>query len=165
MVTTRKQAKDEEAADSHSKRPAPHDSNSDPGTGEQGVADTQDSEDTEPPTKKVKKETGDTGSPQVREEGTTERGHVYFFFRPRVETTDPSSIDDVKNLHMLLVPQPPAFSMGHNVAKGRDVESEEMDMELLRLVTTRFSGLMGTVDQLENSSTAEPAGLARRVFW
>ncbi|KAJ7165516.1 hypothetical protein C8R43DRAFT_878483, partial [Mycena crocata] len=62
--------------------------------------------------------------------GTTERGYIYFFFRPRVETNEPSSIDDVKNLHMLLVPQPPRSSMGKDAVDGPDVEAKEEQMEL-----------------------------------
>ncbi|KAK7057842.1 hypothetical protein R3P38DRAFT_3546747 [Favolaschia claudopus] len=127
MVTTRKQAKAMEAADSPdnlSKIPAPENSNLKPTpTGssatpeEEPEVDKQDDDDgAEPPAKRVKLETPeeeiarkDAESPRLP--GTMERGHVYFFYRPRVQTDEPSSLDDVKNLHMLLVPRPPKFSV------------------------------------------------------
>ncbi|KAF8560173.1 hypothetical protein OG21DRAFT_1502510, partial [Imleria badia] len=43
--------------------------------------------------------------------GVVERGHVYFFYRPKVQHEQVHSIDDVKNLHMLLVPRLPKFSV------------------------------------------------------
>lgn len=43
--------------------------------------------------------------------GVIERGHIYFFYRPKVEHEHVYSIDDVKNFHMLLVPRPPKFSV------------------------------------------------------
>ncbi|KAF8445741.1 hypothetical protein L210DRAFT_3610346 [Boletus edulis BED1] len=43
--------------------------------------------------------------------GVIERGHIYFFYRPKVQHEQVHSIDDVKNLHMLLVPRPPKFSV------------------------------------------------------
>ncbi|GAA5979066.1 hypothetical protein JCM11641_004962 [Rhodosporidiobolus odoratus] len=39
-----------------------------------------------------------------RRHGVLEKGHVYFLFRPKVETDDPHSLDDVSKFHMLLVP-------------------------------------------------------------
>jgi hypothetical protein len=59
--------------------------------------------------------------------GTTERGHIYFFFRSRVETDAPSSLDDVKNLSMLLVPRPPKFSAEDDTQQSRD-NSDEMEL-------------------------------------
>lgn len=35
-----------------------------------------------------------------------ESGHVYFFYKPKVETDDPENIDDVSKCHMLLLPNP-----------------------------------------------------------
>jgi len=42
-------------------------------------------------------------------QGTIERGHVYFLYRPRVQREEVQSIDDIRNFHMLLVPRPPGF--------------------------------------------------------
>ncbi|KAF8887115.1 hypothetical protein BD779DRAFT_1611599 [Infundibulicybe gibba] len=60
----------------------------------------------EPPVKKVKTEGANEpelhGSNAQRIIGTTERGHIYFFYRPRVQVKEAHSIDEVKNLHMLL---------------------------------------------------------------
>ncbi|GAA6034615.1 hypothetical protein JCM8097_005424 [Rhodosporidiobolus ruineniae] len=39
-----------------------------------------------------------------RKHGVIERGHVYMLYRPKVETNDPESIDDVSKFHILLVP-------------------------------------------------------------
>lgn len=44
-------------------------------------------------------------------EGTIERGHVYFFYRPKVQHEEVHDIDDVRNFHMLLIPRPPEFSV------------------------------------------------------
>ena len=43
--------------------------------------------------------------------GTIERGHIYFFYRPKVELEEVSSVDDVQRFHILLVPRPPEFSV------------------------------------------------------
>lgn len=43
--------------------------------------------------------------------GTIERGHVYFFYRPKVQHEEVHDIDDVRNFHMLLIPRPPEFSV------------------------------------------------------
>lgn len=43
--------------------------------------------------------------------GTIERGHVYFFYRPKVQYEEVHNIDDVRNFHMLLIPRPPEFSV------------------------------------------------------
>lgn len=64
--------------------------------------------------------------------GTIERGHVYFFYRPRVQMSEAHSIDDVKNFHMLLVPRPPEFSV-HNEGTSQANKSgdEDTDMTIL----------------------------------
>ncbi|KAF5362696.1 hypothetical protein D9758_011745 [Tetrapyrgos nigripes] len=43
--------------------------------------------------------------------GTIERGHIYFFYRLKVQHEKAGSLEDIKNLHMLLVPRPPAFAV------------------------------------------------------
>lgn len=67
--------------------------------------------------------------------GTIERGHIYFFYRPRVQMSEAHSIDDVKNFHMLLVPRPPEFSVhdeGTSQAnKSGDGSEEDADMTVL----------------------------------
>ncbi|KAG6810240.1 hypothetical protein H0H92_012762 [Tricholoma furcatifolium] len=68
--------------------------------------------------------------------GVIERGHVYFFYRPKVEHEEAYSIDDVKNLHMLLVPRPPRFSTHQtktsSIKVDRDTDEEEAaHMEVL----------------------------------
>ncbi|GAA5824565.1 hypothetical protein JCM11251_000478 [Rhodosporidiobolus azoricus] len=39
-----------------------------------------------------------------RKHGITERGQIAFLYRPKVETNDPHSIDDVSKFHILLMP-------------------------------------------------------------
>lgn len=57
-------------------------------------------------------------------QGTIERGHIYFFYRPRVQMEEAHSLDDVKNLHMLFVPRPPEFAM-HVKTSGSKVDNED----------------------------------------
>ncbi|KAL0951481.1 hypothetical protein HGRIS_008168 [Hohenbuehelia grisea] len=87
-----------------------------------------------------------TFTPQT---GTIERGHIYFFYRPRVEHDEASSIDDVKNLHMLLVPRPPKFSTNEldGPAKKPEPQSENTEMTLLA----------GGADAIPASATVDTA--------
>ncbi|ESK90079.1 hypothetical protein Moror_7857 [Moniliophthora roreri MCA 2997] len=68
--------------------------------------------------------------------GTIERGHIYFFYRPKVQKEEAHSLDDVKNFHMLLVPRPPEFaSSGRstfgNDSKAKEEENPEADLAVL----------------------------------
>lgn len=57
--------------------------------------------------------------------GTIERGHIYFFYRPRVEVEEVQSVDDVQRFHILLVPRPPEFAAsGPADSKQEDGEGE-----------------------------------------
>ena len=64
--------------------------------------------------------------------GTIERGHIYFFYRPKVELEEVSSVDDVQRFHILLVPRPPEFSVESapvSPDKPKDVdEGQEMTL-------------------------------------
>jgi hypothetical protein len=62
--------------------------------------------------------------------GVIERGHIYFFYRPKVEHEEVHSIDDVRNLMMLLVPGPPEFSVhGRSEAQSEDASgADEMNL-------------------------------------
>ena len=42
--------------------------------------------------------------------GTIERGHIYFFYRPKVELEEAHSVDEVQRFYILLIPRPPEFS-------------------------------------------------------
>lgn len=42
--------------------------------------------------------------------GTIERGHVYFFYRPKVQMEEVESLEDVQNMSMLLIPRPPEWA-------------------------------------------------------
>ncbi|KAI0073938.1 hypothetical protein K474DRAFT_1602416 [Panus rudis PR-1116 ss-1] len=61
---------------------------------------------------------------------TIERGHIYFFYRPKVELDEASSIDNVQRFYMLLVPRPPAFSTETAPAdiKAEDDNADEMKL-------------------------------------
>ncbi|KAH9897833.1 hypothetical protein C8Q73DRAFT_641408 [Cubamyces lactineus] len=64
--------------------------------------------------------------------GTIERGHIYFFYRPKVELEEAHSMDDVQRFYMLLVPRPPQFathtdSRNDTHAKNDD-EGQEMNL-------------------------------------
>ncbi|KAF7436572.1 hypothetical protein PC9H_003405 [Pleurotus ostreatus] len=91
----------------------------------------------EPPMKKNKAEEDEEDDKPtvslIRHTGTIERGHIYFFYRPRVEMEEAHSIDDVQRLHMLLVPRPPKFSVldGEKPKLDRD-DAEDDDMAVLQ---------------------------------
>lgn len=66
--------------------------------------------------------------------GTIERGHIYFFYRPRVQLEEAHSFDDVKNFHMLLVPRPPDFAASSSLNAKEKVDpkkKEEAEMKVL----------------------------------
>lgn len=72
----------------------------------------------------------------VYQTGTIERGHIYFFYRPKVQVEGPQSIDEVKNLHMLLIPTPPEFASGFDQGEGKKskadpARTEEAEMKVL----------------------------------
>lgn len=62
-------------------------------------------------------------------QGTIERGHIYFFYRPRVELEEVHSVDDVQRFHILLVPRPPEFSTSS--ASNTTNADDEGEMNLL----------------------------------
>jgi hypothetical protein len=47
----------------------------------------------------------------LKRTGTIERGHIYFFYRPKVKQEEAHSIDEVARFHMLLVSRAPEFVM------------------------------------------------------
>ncbi|KAI0257015.1 hypothetical protein BJV78DRAFT_1272164 [Lactifluus subvellereus] len=65
-----------------------------------------DSNDTEKPPGKTKKRRGRLSAP-IR---NNQRGHIYLFYRPKVEQEEAYSIDQVAYFHILLVPRPPQFA-------------------------------------------------------
>ncbi len=60
--------------------------------------------------------------------GTIERGHIYFFYRPRVQLEEVHSMDDVQRFHILLVPRPPEFSVGSDQKDAQPDEDGEMKL-------------------------------------
>ncbi|KAF4604991.1 hypothetical protein EYR40_003774 [Pleurotus pulmonarius] len=135
---------------------------------------------TEPPTKKNKADTSEGDDKNavefVRQTGTIERGHIYFFYRPRVEMEEAHSIDDVQRLHMLLVPRPPKFSVfdGEKPKLDRD-DTEDVDMAVLQEGADAVPA-KATRDTFEKhyrlitigkKELPHPGGTSRRgrVFW
>ncbi|KAJ8596304.1 hypothetical protein M405DRAFT_726601 [Rhizopogon salebrosus TDB-379] len=82
--------------------------------------------------KEVKKPKTESADPNkyAFTSGVIERGHIYFFYRPKVEHEEVHSIDDVRNLMMLLVPGPPEFSVhGASEAQSEDASgADEMNL-------------------------------------
>ncbi|CDO73062.1 hypothetical protein BN946_scf185007.g116 [Trametes cinnabarina] len=61
--------------------------------------------------------------------GTIERGHIYFFYRPKIELEEAHSLDDVQRFYMLLVPRPPQFAAHSDSARSKgDDEDQEMNL-------------------------------------
>lgn len=70
--------------------------------------------------------------------GTIERGHIYFFYRPKVQMEEVESLKDVQNLTMLLVPRPAEWmtyveSAAQKVQEGtlEKAEPSETEMKVL----------------------------------
>ncbi|KAL1748937.1 hypothetical protein HDZ31DRAFT_28585 [Schizophyllum fasciatum] len=64
--------------------------------------------------------------------GVIERGHIYFFYRPKVQLEEVSSVDDVKNFHMLLVPRPPEFASGTDNSEKPENPDQDREMAMLQ---------------------------------
>ncbi|KAI8990587.1 hypothetical protein BD414DRAFT_484111 [Trametes punicea] len=63
--------------------------------------------------------------------GTIERGHIYFFYRPKVELEEVHSLDDVQRFYMLLVPRPPQFAAPPESSTQADGDDENQEMNLI----------------------------------
>lgn len=60
--------------------------------------------------------------------GVIERGHIYFFYRPKVEREEVHSMDDVAKLHVLLVPSPSeSFNMPVKIEQSKNVSGADAD--------------------------------------
>ncbi|KAF9009193.1 hypothetical protein BDZ89DRAFT_1095211 [Hymenopellis radicata] len=121
MTTTRKQAAEAEKEKESAENPAQPES---PPAKRKAKASLP----KEPKKKaaRVKKDE-DTSKPDPSHGGTTiERGHIYFFFRPRVEHDKVHSIDDVRNFQMLLLPRPPSFASDKDSGEPKHEETDEM---------------------------------------
>ncbi|WWD05810.1 hypothetical protein V865_003893 [Kwoniella europaea PYCC6329] len=60
-----------------------------------------------------KKESGEKDDEDEPRHGTLESGHIYFLYRPKVETEEAESLDDISKFHILLIPQSGKHSKGH----------------------------------------------------
>lgn len=63
--------------------------------------------------------------------GTIERGHIYFFYRPKVELEEAHNLDDVQRFHILLVPRPPEFAQPLEPEDKKSEDLEEGEMTVL----------------------------------
>ncbi|TFY82955.1 hypothetical protein EWM64_g1068 [Hericium alpestre] len=107
-------------------------------------------EDTEVPEKKPRNEVEETveegktveegetekegkkhGRKYIWQPGVIERGHIYFFYRPKIAVEEASSLDDVARLYMLLVPRPPEFSMPADDSSKQQENKGEEEMTLI----------------------------------
>ncbi|KAG2122073.1 hypothetical protein BD769DRAFT_983038 [Suillus cothurnatus] len=60
--------------------------------------------------------------------GVTERGHIYFFYRPKVQREEVHSMDDVSKLHVLLIPSSSgSFSVQGESEQSKDVSGADAD--------------------------------------
>lgn len=57
--------------------------------------------------------------------GTIERGHIYFFYRPKVELEEAHTLDDVQRFQILLVPRPPEFAQPSENEEKKSQEAGE----------------------------------------
>ena len=70
--------------------------------------------------------------------GTIERGHVYFFYRPKVQLEEVESLEDVRNMSMLLIPRPPEWttfveSAAQEAQEGTAGKAEPAEAEMKAL--------------------------------
>ena len=118
--------------------------------------------------------------------GTIERGHIYFFYRPRVEYDQAESLDDVRNLHMLLIPRPPDFATADEssqnaqstdtVKKSDPTKTEEAEMKVLapgadavpswapRATSNQFYRLI-TIGKKKLPNPSSSVGKRKETFW
>ncbi|KAI6153777.1 hypothetical protein BKA82DRAFT_2734211 [Pisolithus tinctorius] len=68
------------------------------------------------------------------QEGAIERGHIYFFYRPKVQHEEVQDIDDVKNFHMLLIPRPPEFSVHTEGQHSSEVKTDNQDSDEMSII-------------------------------
>ncbi|RPD65147.1 hypothetical protein L227DRAFT_591317 [Lentinus tigrinus ALCF2SS1-6] len=87
-------------------------------------AKTAQSNEEEAPTKKHPME-------NAYQAGTIERGHIYFFYRPKVELEEAHSLDDVQRFYMLLIPRPPQFASGSDISTSQENGDEDQEMNLI----------------------------------
>ncbi|KAG2369545.1 hypothetical protein BDR07DRAFT_1447788 [Suillus spraguei] len=78
--------------------------------------------------KKPKTEEADTDSKYTFIPGVIERGHIYFFYRPKVQREEVHSMDDISKLHVLLVPSSSeSFSVQGKSEQSKDVSVADAD--------------------------------------
>ena len=63
--------------------------------------------------------------------GTIERGHIYFFYRPKVELKEAHSLDDVQRFYMVLIPRPPQFASASDAPATLPKGEEDQEMNLI----------------------------------
>ncbi|KZT30877.1 hypothetical protein NEOLEDRAFT_1083382 [Neolentinus lepideus HHB14362 ss-1] len=90
----------------------------------------------EPSSKKPKVEEESSGGQDATAHfspltGTIERGHIYFFYRPKVQVEETESLDDIRNFHIVLVPRPAAFASHDESSKADNEKDENSEMTLL----------------------------------
>lgn len=119
------------------------------------------------------------GRNTVYKSGTIERGHIYFFYRPKVEVEEVHSLDEVKNLHILLIPRPPQFAAGSEEGSSSSLKpdptrTEEAELKVLSPgadavpapVTRNTSKQHYRLLTIGKKKLPEPHGTGRKeTFW
>jgi len=106
--------------------------------------------------------------------GTIERGHIYFFYRPKVEQEKVHSIDEIARFHMLLVPRPPEFAtyaaVGNEMGKsGEDTKvlgwgSDAIPAHTTQDTTDKYYRLL-SIGKKRLPDTSEPGSQRKETFW
>ncbi|EAU86308.2 hypothetical protein CC1G_08032 [Coprinopsis cinerea okayama7 len=123
-----------------------------------------------------------SAKPTSRAGRTIERGHIYFFYRPKVQLEEAQSIDDVKNFHILLIPRPPVYasddSNQESETKVDPSMTEEAEMKVLspgadavpapvtRRTTKQFHRVISIgKKRLPDPENAGSTGRRKETFW
>ncbi len=86
--------------------------------------------------------------------GTIERGHIYFFYRPRVHLEEAHSVDDDKNFYMLLVPCQPEFTASGPHVPGGTQKQYPTATEEMKVLQPGTGAVPGVADpNTKNSNT------------
>ena len=85
---------------------------------------------------------------------TIERGHIYFFYRPKVELDEAQSLDDIQRFYMLLIPRPPQFAVAEPTNLTPVVEGNESTEQEMNLIGEGADAV----------PAAEPQGQSKKYF-
>lgn len=106
--------------------------------------------------------------------GILERGHIYFFYRPKVGVEESESIDDVAKLSFLLVPRPPKTEKEEEDPSPFVTHEDGVPIEYFRYIImgkkhlpdseTKHEVFWGAVADIGNNLSALDEGLEEQVY-